>query len=70
MDVEQVKLIEFSHFSHAGGESQIVRGKLEKRVAGDGNFVIINAFVAAAEPEWLRIRDEVDFVAEGGEFDA
>jgi hypothetical protein len=32
--------------------------------------VIEDAFVAAAEAEGLRVGDEVDLVAEGGQFDA
>ena len=32
MNVQQIELINFSHFGHAGGQSQIVRRKLEQRI--------------------------------------
>jgi len=32
--------------------------------------VVEDAFIASAEAEWLGIRDEVDFMAHGGEFNA
>src|SRR5665213_2566674 len=70
MDVEQIELIELGHLGHARGEGEIVRGELEKRIAGDGDLVIEDALFATVEAEWLRIGDEVDLVAERRQFDA
>ena len=70
VDMQQVKLMEFSNLGHARGQRQVVGRELEERIAGDGNLVVVDAVVASAEPEGLRVGDEMHFVAEGGQFDA
>ena len=66
VDVEQVELVELGDLSHARGQGQVVGGKLEERIIGDGDLVIEDAVVAAVEAKGLRVGDEVDLVAEGG----
>jgi hypothetical protein len=70
VDVKQVKAVELGHFRHARGEGQIVGWKLEERIAGDRHLVIKDPLVAAGQAEGLRVRDEVDFVAQRSQFDA
>ena len=68
--VEQIKLVEISHFRHARGQRQIVGRELEQRVVGDRNLVIEDAAVAPIQPEGLRVGDEVHLMAEGSQLDA
>src|ERR1035437_3995452 len=70
MHVQQVKFMEFSNFGHPRRQRQIVGWKLEERIAGDMNLVIVDAVVPSAEPERLRIGNEVHLMSERGQFDA
>jgi hypothetical protein len=68
VNVEKVEIAELGNLEHARGQCQIVWGKLEKRVTGDGNFVIEDAVVTSAQAERLRVGDEMDLVTRGGKF--
>src|ERR1700722_9273686 len=68
--MQQIERIVLGHFCHARREREIVRRKLEERVVRDRNLVIKDALIAAVQAEWLRIRDEMDFVAESRELNA
>jgi hypothetical protein len=70
VDVEEIEIIELGDFRHSRGEGEIVGGEFEERVIGDGNLVIEDAVVAAGEAKGLRVGDEMDFVALGGELDS
>ena len=70
MHMQQIQLVKLGDLRHPRGQRQIVRRKLEERIAGDRNLVILNAVVAPAQPEGLRIGDEVNLVAQRGQFDA
>ena len=62
MHVEQVKFIVFSDFRHPRGQRQVVGWEFEKRVTRHRNLMVKDAVVAPAQPERLRIRDEMNFV--------
>ena len=70
MHVKQVQFVQLRHLGHARGQRQVVGRKLEQRIARDRNLVIDDAVVPPAQPKGLRIRNEVDFVAPRGQFDA
>jgi len=70
VDVEEVELVIGGDFGHARGEGEVVGRVFEERVVGDGDFVKLDVLLAAAEAEGLRVGDEVDLVASGGELDA
>ena len=70
MDVEEIERIELGDLSHAGGEGEIVGWVFEERIVGDRDFVEVDVGFAAGEAEGLRVGDEVDLMAAGGEFDA
>ncbi len=70
VNVEEIERVELGDLGHAGGEGEVVGRVLEERVVGDGDLVEVDVGFAAGEAEGLRIGDEVDLVAAGGEFDA
>src|SRR5450756_3117314 len=61
--VQQLEPVALDDFVHAHRESEIVRRKLEERITADIYFVEKNARQERWKPEWLAIRDEVDFVS-------
>ena len=70
MHVQQIQRIQLGDLGHPRGQRQIIGRELEERVTGDGNLVIEDAVVAPAQPEGLRIGDEVHLVAQRGKLDA
>src|SRR5271156_2493945 len=70
VDVEKIERVELSDLAHAGCEGQIVGRMLEERVVRDRYLVEVDVGFATSETEGLRVGDEVDLVAAGGEFDA
>ncbi len=70
VDVEEIERVELGDLGHAGGEGEVVGRVFEERVVGDGYFVEVDVGLAAGEAEGLRVGDEVDLVAAGGEFDS
>jgi hypothetical protein len=68
--MQQIEGIVLGYFGHARGQSEIVGGKFKKWIVGNRDLVIKDAVIAAIEAERLRIGDEMDFVAEGREFNA
>jgi hypothetical protein len=69
MNVEEIEVAELRDLSHPRGQCEIIRGELEQRVARDRNLVIEDAVIASAEPEGLRVGDEVNLVTGCCEFD-
>ena len=70
VNVKEIERVELGDLGHAGGEREIVGRMFEERIVGDGDFVEVDVGLAAGEAEGLRVGDEVDLVAAGGEFDA
>ena len=70
VDVEQIELVVVGDLGHARGEREVVGRELKERVIGDRNFVEGDVLLAPAEAEGLRIGDEVDLMAGGGQLDA
>ena len=70
MHVQQIQRIQLGDLGHPRGQRQVVGRKLEERVTGDRNLVVGDAVIAPAQPEGLRIGDEVHLVAQRGQLDA
>ena len=70
VNVEEIERVELGDLGHAGGEGEVVGRMLEEGIVRDGDFVEVDVGFAAGEAEGLRVGDEVDLVAAGGEFDA
>ena len=68
MDVEEVERFGFEDFEHFGGESERVGRMIEKRVAGDLDFVEMDVRVVEIHADGRGVGDEMDVVAAGGEF--
>ena len=58
------------YFMHAHSECEIVRRKLEQRIAPDVDLVKIDSRQKARQPEWLLLGDEMDLVPPRGERNA
>src|SRR6516162_9082526 len=70
MYVQQVEIVDFRHLGHAGGQRQVVRRVLEKRVTRDFHLVIMDVGLWIGEPNRLRVRDEMDLMAAPRQFEA
>src|SRR5580698_5790831 len=68
--MEQIEIVELGYLSHARRQSKVVGREFEERIAGNGDFVVVNAVVASAEAEGLRVGNEMDLVPRSREFDA
>src|SRR6266853_3807441 len=68
MHMQEIKVVKLGHFSHAGGQRQVVRRVLEQRVARNFHFVIVNIRMGATQPNRLGVRNEVNFVVTLGQF--
>src|SRR5712671_2892686 len=58
------------HLVHPDREREIVRRKLEQRIAADVDFVEEDSWQERWQAEWLPVRNEVDFVSTIGQSDA
>ena len=67
VDVKEVERFGFEDFDHFGGESQRIGRVVEKRVAGDFDFVEVDAGVVEIHADGRGVADEVDVVAARGE---
>src|SRR5512146_1635232 len=68
--VQEVELVEFSHFSHTRSQRKIVRWELKKWIVRNRNLVIEDALFAADQPEWLRIGNEMHLVSKCSKLNA
>ncbi len=67
VDVEEVKGFGLEDFEHLGGEGERVRRVIEKRVAGDFDFMKMDVRVVGIHADGRGVADEMDVVAAGGE---
>src|SRR5580658_9509855 len=67
VDMKQVERFGLEDFQHFCGESECVGRVVEKRVAGDLDFVKMDMRVVGVHADGRGIADEVDVVAAGGE---
>src|ERR1700679_2974662 len=70
MDVQQVKFVIRCNLRHTSGECQVVGWIFEQRIIRDRHLMKCDVLFTAAKTERLRIRDEMDLVSGGGQFDA
>ena len=68
--VQQVEIVELRDLRHARRQRQIVRRIVEQRITRDFDFVIMNVRFRAPQPDRLGVRDEMNFVAALGQFQA
>ena len=70
MHMEEVEVVTLGDLVHAGGEGFGVRRVLKEGIRRDLDLVVVDAGCAGVEPDRVRVGDEVDVVAAGGEFEA
>ena len=70
MHVQQVEVVQFGDFGHAGRERQVVGRIVKQRIARHLDFVEMNVGLGFRQPDGLRVRDEVNVVAALRQFQA
>ena len=69
VDVQQVELIPFGHFSHARCQRQAVWRVLKERIVRDLDLVIIDSRDARVQPDGIGVSNEVDLVTTIGQLE-
>lgn len=64
--VEEIERFGLENFEHLGGKSERVRRVVEKRVAGDFDFVEMDVRIIGVHADRRGVADEVDVVAARG----
>ncbi len=62
MHMQQVEVVKLGHFRHPRSQRQVIRRVLEQRIPRDFYFVIVNVGMGTAQPNGLRVRNEMNFV--------
>ncbi len=70
MHVQQVELVDFGNLGHACRQRQVVRRILEQRIPRNFDLVIVNVGLRLSQPDGLRVRNEVDFMAALRQFES
>jgi hypothetical protein len=70
VDVEEVELVCFGHFGHAGCQGETVGLVLKEGIVADLDLVVVNSWRFAAKANRIGIGDEVNLVPARGQLDA
>ena len=70
MYVQQIEIVALRDLGHARRQRQQVGRVLEQRIAGDLDFVIVDARNAGIEADRIRVGDEMHLVAAIGQLES